>query len=159
MEHFFSLRGETTRFLSMPEFMGILSMGRGEVSAPPRKKGEDCPRIPSAGPVASGELASRLLIINTTSFYFYDRSRGRHTFNKHVWPYHIPSRVRTNSRAVMKCSVLYRGFPRIIAFDPLNSSRRWARQKNRSDLPRVNRLAWGHCYGLKHVTYRDTLKF
>lgn len=41
----------------------------------------------------------------------------------------------------MKCSVLYRGFPRIIAFDPLNGSRRWARQKNRSDLLRVNRLA------------------
>lgn len=68
----------------MPEFTGILSIGREEINTPPKKKGEDCPRVPSAGPVASGDPASRLLIINTTSFYFYDSSKGRHTFNKHV---------------------------------------------------------------------------
>lgn len=73
-----------------------------------KEKWQEWQRIPSAGSLASGEAASRLLIINTTSFYFYDSSRRIHMLNNHpLWPYHVPSMGLTNNCMVIKCSVLY----------------------------------------------------
>ena len=97
---------------------------------------------------------SSVQVINNKYYklYFYDSSGGMHMLDNHpLWPYHIPSRLKTKYRAVIKCLCFTEASPQH-ARDLPNSPGRQVRLTclcliKEETLRGLNELLWDNCCG------------